>query len=90
VSEPAPLLLLSRRGCHLCHRLEALIRPRLPRGRSLETRDIAADPELRRRWGERIPVLLDGEAVLLEGRPDPEAVDAALARAARYDAPETS
>lgn len=54
------LTLLGREGCGLCEEYEAELRAlgerlALP---PLETRDVDEDPELRRRYGDRIPVLL--------------------------------
>ncbi len=60
------LVLLGREGCGLCEEFEtqwhALAeRLALP---PLEWRDVDADPELRRRYGDRIPVLLwDGVSI---------------------------
>ncbi len=54
------LVLLTREGCGLCEEfaaeLEAL-RARLPLP-PLELREVDADPDWRRRYGDRIPVLL--------------------------------
>jgi hypothetical protein len=54
------LILLGREGCGLCEEFEAELRAlagrlALP---PLEWRDVDSDPELRRRYGDRIPVLL--------------------------------
>lgn len=63
---PGRLQLLTREGCGLCEEFEAelrsfAVRRPLP---PLEIRDVDADPGLRRRFGDRIPVLLwDGEPV---------------------------
>lgn len=63
---PGRLVLLTREGCGLCEEFEAELqafgarRPLPP----LETCDVDSDPVLRRRFGDRIPVLLwDGEPV---------------------------
>jgi hypothetical protein len=59
------LSVYSRGDCGLCEELLAELLPWAQR-RSLEVevRDIDADPQLRRRYGHRIPVLLlDGEPV---------------------------
>ncbi len=61
------LTLLGREGCGLCEEFEAELRAlgdrlALP---PLEIRDVDADPDLRRRFGERIPVLLwDGVPIV--------------------------
>ena len=54
------LLLLGREGCGLCEEFEAKLRAlgerlALP---PLAIHDVDADPDLRRRFGDRIPVLL--------------------------------
>ena len=55
--KPAPLIVYSRPGCHLCERLVEALLP-LIRGRAdLEIVDIDADEALRASYGERIPVL---------------------------------
>ncbi|MCE9590636.1 MAG: glutaredoxin family protein [Planctomycetes bacterium] len=78
------LILYSRPGCHLCEELEFKLRPLLERLRArlsepveLLNRDIDADENWLRLYGERIPVLTRGDEVLLEGRPH----DAMIARA---------
>ena len=45
----------------------------------LEVHDIDDDPELLRRYGSRVPVLLAGEVELCHHRLDPRAVSAWLA-----------
>jgi hypothetical protein len=61
VATPAgALVLLGREGCGLCEEFESELRAlserlSLP---PLERRDVDADPELQRRYGMRIPVLL--------------------------------
>jgi len=61
VASPAGrLTLLGREGCGLCEEFESELRAlgarlALP---PLDWRDVDADPEHRRRYGDRIPVLL--------------------------------
>lgn len=57
--------LVTRAGCHLCDEMEAVAAPILRRhGLSLSLRDVDGDPDLRRRFGDVIPVLLrDGVPV---------------------------
>jgi hypothetical protein len=61
MSAPAGrLTLLVREGCGLCEEFESELlalagRLALP---PLDLRDVDSDPELRRRYGDRIPVLL--------------------------------
>ena len=57
--------LLTRAGCHLCDDMARLLDGVLPaRGLAYAVADVDADPLLRERWGEVVPVLLrDGTAV---------------------------
>lgn len=76
----ARLLLYTRSECPLCeemlHALQAM--PEIG-GCSLELADVDADPEARRRYGLKVPVLLmDGELVC-HGRLDPAELRKALA-----------
>ena len=53
------LRLLSRRGCHLCHEMEAALQPLAAElGVPLEVLDVDADAQLEARWDEHVPVLL--------------------------------
>ncbi len=55
------LALLSRADCHLCDEAAALLSEM---DVEFETVDVDADPELARRYGEAIPVVLaDGEEI---------------------------
>jgi len=77
VEEPV-LTLITRHECHLCEEMEEVVRrvaERLPA--RVEVRDVDADEDLRRSYGEQVPVLLiDGRkafkyrltAAQLEGR----------------------
>lgn len=47
---------------------------------TVEVVDVDAFPELEARWGEKVPVLLDGEQELCHYRLDPGVLDARLAR----------
>lgn len=70
---PAPLELTcyGKPGCSLCDKAKTPI-DRLARssGGRIVARwvDISADPTLVARWGERIPVVCAGDAVLAEGK----------------------
>jgi hypothetical protein len=57
--------LVTRSGCHLCDEMEAVLREVLARhGESLGYRDVDAEPALRRRFSDVVPVLLrDGKPV---------------------------
>lgn len=76
------LILYTRRGCGLCDRLRALIEQILEdedrTDLRIVDRDIESDPDLRDRFGERIPVVTHGGQVLLEGRPDAPRIREAL------------
>ena len=70
------LVLYSREGCHLCDALAAELAPwAASRGVTIEHLDVDAEPDARRRYGHRIPVLLlDGEPVAY-GRLDLDALE---------------
>jgi len=59
------LTLYSRVGCHLCERAEDLLAEHAP---NCQVVDVDADEDLRTRYGLRVPVLVCGETVLLEGK----------------------
>jgi glutaredoxin len=58
--------LYGRPGCHLCKEARTAVAvARSRRDFALEEVDISLDPQLARRYGERIPVVaIDGEEVL--------------------------
>ncbi|MDR1349621.1 MAG: glutaredoxin family protein [Zoogloeaceae bacterium] len=73
------LTLISRSYCHLCHEMEAALRPLLAEcGVALEVLDADADPALAR-YDELVPVLLLGKMELCHYFLDEAAVRAALA-----------
>jgi hypothetical protein len=75
------LTLLSREYCHLCE--EMLTALQALQGRfSFEVRviDVDSRPELEARWGDKVPVLLDGDVELCHYHLDVAALDARLAR----------
>ncbi len=73
------LILYSRQDCHLCHEMEQDL-ARLIRRHPVSVRvvDVDTDPELRRRYGLRIPVLVAGEEEVCATRLDPDRVRALL------------
>jgi Glutaredoxin-like domain (DUF836) len=76
----AGFLLYSRPGCGLCEEMLAELRA-LPAadGLTIDVADVDANPQTRKRYGHKIPVLLlDGELVCY-GRLDLEKVHKALA-----------
>jgi hypothetical protein len=75
------LTVLSREYCHLCEELLAGLRQF--QGRydfAIEVVDVDRHPELEERWGDKVPVVLDGEIEVCRYHLDPDAVDARLAR----------
>jgi glutaredoxin-like protein DUF836 len=57
--DPVRLRLYSRPGCHLCDQMRQEVDELLAdRPREWEVVDVDADPELARRYGETVPVLL--------------------------------
>ncbi len=62
---PPRLELLTRPGCHRCEEMAAVLDATLPAlGLTYAPVDVDSDPDLRRRFGETIPVLLrDGKPV---------------------------
>ncbi|MEE8137888.1 MAG: glutaredoxin family protein [Thermoanaerobaculia bacterium] len=57
--------ILTRPDCHLCDEMKRVLQEVLPRfGLAYAERDVDSDPDMRRRFGEVIPVLLrDGRPV---------------------------
>lgn len=75
------LTVLSRDYCHLCEELLAGLRQF--QGRydfAIEVIDVDSRPELEERWGELVPVVLDGDREICHHFLDVDAVDARLAR----------
>lgn len=79
-TEPVTLTYYTKPGCSLCE-TGWRIAERVARaqGATVTALDIATDPELRARWGTRVPVVTVGEAVLVEGRFDAPGLRRALA-----------
>ena len=78
---PPRLRMLGREDCGLCEELlHALQAHAAERPLELVWQDVDTEPELRRRYGLRIPVLIDEwNEVVCEGRFDPAAFDQYLA-----------
>lgn len=75
------LTVLSREYCHLCEDLIVALRRFQARyDFDIEVVDVDRHPELEEKWGEKVPVLLDGNLEICHYFLDPEAVDARLAR----------
>lgn len=75
----AGLTLYHRRGCHLCEQMLAAIYGTYGDEVEVELVDVDTDPELRERYGLRIPVLATGGRVVCEARLDEAALDAYFA-----------
>jgi thiol-disulfide isomerase/thioredoxin len=75
------LTVLSRAYCHLCDDLIAQLK--LFQGRydfEIEVVDVDRHPALEEKWGDKVPVLMDGELEVCHYFLDHDAVDARLAR----------
>lgn len=80
-AETATVVVYTRENCHLCDdAIETIERvaASLSRPVDLETVDVDADPDLRERYGERVPyVTVDGRPQF-KYRVDPDELRAAL------------
>ena len=75
------LTVLSRAYCHLCEDMIAALKQFQGRYQfEIEVIDVDSTPRLEEKWGDKVPVLLDGERELCHYHLDIEAVDARLAR----------
>jgi thiol-disulfide isomerase/thioredoxin len=75
------LVLYSRDYCHLCHDMIEAMRPlQQARGFKLKVVDVDADPELERRYGDKVPVLEAAGEEICHYFLDPAAVDAFLSK----------
>ena len=71
--EPIEVVLLGRKGCHLCDAVEAEIRSIASTRVTLRSIDIDKDPLLRGKYWLRIPVVIIGRDEVLDARMiDPE------------------
>lgn len=73
------LYLYSRPGCHLCEVLAEQLAPLLQGRADVRIVDIDSDLALKKRYGQRIPVLAVGQQELSTYPLDAEAVEAYLA-----------
>lgn len=66
------LRFLTRKACHLCDDARPLVESAATKARAeLEVVDVDFSPELKTRYGDRVPVLLGpGDRVIAEGRID--------------------
>jgi thiol-disulfide isomerase/thioredoxin len=75
------LTVLSREYCHLCEELIGALKQFQARyAFEIEVIDVDQHPRLEEKWGDKVPVLLDGEREICRYYLDLEAVDARLAR----------
>lgn len=65
------LVLYSRSGCHLCDEMILAMRLQLGSDFPVEIVDVDSDPVLKSRYGERVPLLVDGKIELCCYRYDP-------------------
>lgn len=75
------LTVLSREYCHLCEEMLAALRRF--QGRydfEIEVVDVDRNPRLEDKWGDKVPVLFDGDLEVCHYYLDNDAVDARLAR----------
>ena len=73
------LILYSRPGCHLCEDVAAQLEPLLRGRATLEIVDVDSSVALERRYGLRIPVVVDGDVELSSYPLDAERVARHLA-----------
>jgi len=75
------LTVLARTYCHLCDDMIVALEQLQGRYRfDIEIVDVDKHPELEEKWGDKVPVLLDGARELCHYFLDLDAVDARLAR----------
>jgi thioredoxin reductase (NADPH) len=73
------LTLLTRSYCHLCDEMRDALAPlAAAHGVAIVERDVDADPALEARYGDWVPVLLDGDAEVCHYVLDRERALAAL------------
>ncbi|HVH62627.1 MAG TPA: glutaredoxin family protein [Candidatus Dormibacteraeota bacterium] len=69
------LVLVTRQGCHLCDQALQLLREL---GHEPEQVDVDSDDRLHDLYDWRVPVILDGDRVIAEGKIDPGRLRQAL------------
>ena len=76
----APFVLFTRSYCHLCHDMEAVVRPLAAAfDVALELVDVDSSEQLEALYGERVPVLRHGDRELCHYFVDADALRAYLA-----------
>ncbi len=75
------LKVLSRTYCHLCEEMLSALQHLQGRfSFDIDVVDVDSDPALEAKWGDKVPVLLDGEIEICHYHLDVAALDARLAR----------
>ena len=67
--------MLSRRYCHLCDDMIAAMQQlqgRFAEGYDIEVVDVDQHPALESKWGDKVPVLLDGDVEICHYFLDPD------------------
>lgn len=78
---PARYELVTRAGCHLCDKMAVLLDEVLPSlGLSYSLRDVDAEPALRERFTDVVPVLLRDGAPVAKIRVDRRTLDRIVRR----------
>jgi thioredoxin reductase (NADPH) len=81
IERPPTLTLYSRNYCHLCEEMIEALRGLQGLVRfEIAIVDVDTDPELERRHGDKVPVLVHGERELCHYRLTPSVVTAYLAK----------
>lgn len=83
MTDSADVVFYYRNGCHLCEELAALLFSHWPGlAESIEWRDVDSSPEWVDAYGLRVPVLLRGDQLVSELKPDPEQLARCFGKAA--------
>ena len=64
-------VLYSRRDCRLCEEMLAALKEHMGAGFPVAIVDVDGDPALKTRYGEHVPVLMDGDTELFRHHYDP-------------------
>jgi len=84
MTESSEVVLYTRDECSLCAAAAAILADLAPRlGFTIDARDVDADPALRERYGDRVPVVAVAGVEVAEGRIDRRSLRDALLRARR-------
>lgn len=87
IASPRDITLYTREGCHLCEEAKAVITPLLAQfGAKLHEVDVDADPILRERYTDEVPVIFVGSQFFAKHRLDPARLRRQLERASAHAA----